>query len=149
GRDQVVYWRTVMGDVAPGYQVGNVGEGATVLQGEYLQNITLQIQNVSDAAALVEQLRRVGHPKYRGPLLRRLDPVVFLNRGDTLASIAKFFADPTASVLYILGLPAIGKSTLVRGALELRRADTPAVWVPCEGLDAEQLLGEINAGLHL
>ncbi|MCK7496709.1 MAG: hypothetical protein MZW92_41720 [Comamonadaceae bacterium] len=74
---------------------------------------------------------------------------MFINRAESLAEIARFFTDSTVSVLYLLGLPAIGKSTLVRGALELRRADTPAVWMTCEGLDAEQLLAEINAGLRL
>jgi hypothetical protein len=75
--------------------------------------------------------------------------MVFVNRSESLVQITRFFADSTVSVLCLLGLPGVGKSTLVRGVLELRRADTPAVWMTCEGLDAQQLLAEINAALHL
>jgi hypothetical protein len=138
-----------MPDDAPRYHIGNISEGATVLQGEYLYNITLQLQDPKDAAALVCRLRHLGEPAYYGPLLRRLDPIVFVNRSESLAQITTFFEDSTVSVLYLLGLPAVGKSTLVRGALELRRADTPAVWMTCEGLDAQQLLAGINSALHL
>jgi len=49
----------------------------------------------------------------------------------------------------VCGMAGIGKSTLVRGAIELRRAETPAVWIGCENLDVDHLLAEIGAGMGL
>lgn len=135
----------------PGYQIGNVGENAVVQQGEnlYNYNISLEGLNAEDAKTLLRSLREKGERLYYGPLLRRLDPVVLVNRRDQIAQIANFFDDRSASILYVLGLPAIGKSTLVRGALEFRQADTPAVWVTGESLDTDRLLTDVNAGLQL
>jgi hypothetical protein len=143
-----------MSDDAPDYRIGDVGENAVVQQGEnlYNYNISLHIQDLKDtkeADALLRLLRGKGERLYYGPLLRRLDPVVLVNRREQIAQIANFFGEPSASILYVLGLPAIGKSTLVRGALEFRQANTPVVWITAEGLDTDRLLMDINAGLQL
>ncbi len=138
-----------MSEKASSYQIGNVGDGAVVLQGEYLYNISVQVQSAKDAEALLHHLKTLGNRDYYGPLLRRLDPIVLVNRSHELKEISHFFCNATVNVLYVLGLPGIGKSTLIRGALEFRRADTAVVWINCEGLNAEQLLLEVNAGLGL
>jgi len=70
-----------------------------------------------------------------------LDPVVLVNRADSIKDIAAFFADEGASILYVYGMAGIGKSTLVRGAIELRRAETPVVWIGCENLDVDHPTG--------
>ncbi|HLO18066.1 MAG TPA: AAA family ATPase, partial [Anaerolineales bacterium] len=132
------------------FQVGNVGQGATVLQGEYLTNVTVQVQNVDDARAVLSLLNKeLGKRSYHGPLLRRLDPIVLANRASELGSIRKFFEESDASVLFVVGLAGIGKSTLVRGALEYRGSSTVAIWINCEGLDVERLLTDIDASLGL
>src|SRR5687767_9757330 len=111
------------------YQIGNVGPNAVVQQGEYLYHVEVKVENVEDVNALLERLRQAGRPPYRGPVLRQLDPLVFLNRADELDEIRQFLERGESPVLYVVGLPAIGKSTLVRGALELRREDVPVVWI--------------------
>lgn len=132
------------------YQIGNVGEGANVQQGEYLINVSVQVQNSEDADELLRRIRKeLGQRAYHGPPLRRLDPLVLVNRAEQLVEVSRFLEQSDASMLYVLGLPGIGKSALVRGALEFQRAEAAAVWVNCEGLDAEQLLAEVDAGLRL
>jgi tetratricopeptide (TPR) repeat protein len=134
------------------YQAGNLGDNAIVQQGEnlYLYQITVHVQNEKDADALLHRLKAERDAGLRYDLLlRRLDPLVLVNRKEKLKEIEQFFADLDARVLYVTGLPGIGKSTLVRGALEFRRADTHTLWITCEGLDADQLLNEMNVGLHL
>ncbi|HYB76421.1 MAG TPA: ATP-binding protein, partial [Nitrososphaerales archaeon] len=109
-----------------------------------------EIKDLKDmvvAKALSSELKS-RHSPFRRPL-RRLDPVVFINRKECLEKISLFLDDPTTNLLYVFGLPGIGKSTLVRGAIELRRKGIPVVWVICEGLGAGQLLWEINDGLSL
>jgi tetratricopeptide (TPR) repeat protein len=131
------------------YQIGDVGSGATVLQGEYLNNITLNVSDVAAAAELLRSIREGGKPAYHGPLLRRLDPIVLVNRADSIRTISAFFSDPATSLLYVCGMAGIGKSTLVRGAIELRKAETPAIWIGCDDLDADHLLADIAAGMGL
>jgi tetratricopeptide (TPR) repeat protein len=74
---------------------------------------------------------------------------VFLNRAQQLEEIKHFLEQDKATVLHIVGLPAIGKSTLVRGALELRRKDVPVVWITCEGLTSDAFINEVCVGLGL
>jgi tetratricopeptide (TPR) repeat protein len=131
------------------YQLGNVGTGATVLVGEHLFNITLNVTDVAAATELLRSIRESGKAAYHGPLLRRLDPVVLVNRAVSIDEIAAFFADEGVSVLYVHGMPGVGKSTLVRGAIELRRSETPAVWIGCQNLDPDYLLTEICAGMGI
>src|SRR5262245_28942715 len=138
----------MMSSDEPRYRIGDVGPGARVQQGEYLVDVTLQVQNVADAARVMLELeKQVGRRSYHGPPLRRLDPIVIVNRARELLDVSRFLQASTDSVLWLLGQPAIGKSTLARGALELRRSETPAVWVTCEGLDAEQFLRDVSATL--
>ena len=131
------------------YQIGNVGPDATVLQGEYLYNITLNVGDVAGATELLRSIREAGKAAYHGPLLRKLDPIVLVNRADSIRTITAFFSDPTLNLLYVCGMAGIGKSTLVRGAIELRTAETPAVWIGCDDLDADHLLADISAGMGL
>lgn len=131
------------------YQIGNVGDGTTILQGKYLNHITVQVQDAKEAGAILHSLREQGERPYHGPLLRRLDPIVLVNRGDQLAEITRFFEETPSSMLFVVGLAGIGKSTLVRGALEFRPPNIPAVWINCKRLEAEQLLADVSAGLNL
>lgn len=133
----------------PQYQIGDVGANAVVQQGQYLYHVEVKIDNVEDVNALLARLREAGRPPYHGPILRQFDPLVFLNRAGELDELGQFLERDKATVLYVVGLPAIGKSTLVRGALELRRKDVPVVWVTCEGLTADSFFNEVCVGLGL
>jgi tetratricopeptide (TPR) repeat protein len=132
------------------YRIGNTGKEAVVQQGEYLFNTSVQVQTTEDANDLLHRLRKeLGERSYHGPSLRRLDPIVLINRAEQIVEVSRFLEQSNDSILYVVGIAGVGKSTLVRGALEFRHANTPAVWLTCEGLDADQLLTELNAGLHL
>lgn len=130
------------------FGVGDLGERATVVQGvgNYLVNVT--IENAEDAKELLSQLRGQARV-YHGPLLPRLEPLVLGNRARELELIVEFCEGSEDSLLYVVGLPGMGKSTVARAAIELRKAETPAVWVTCEGVDADRLLVELDAGLKL
>jgi hypothetical protein len=140
-----------MSDSPSSYQVGNVGSDATVVVGDhnFLANLTLNVTDVAAATELLRTIRESAKPAYHGPLLRRLDPIVLVNRAGSIDKISAFFADPRVSVFYVYGMAGVGKSTLVRGAIELRRAETPAVWIGCENLDTDYLLAEICAGMGI
>lgn len=137
-----------MGRSGTNYHIGNVGPGANIQQGEYLYNITVNLRDANDAEAFLDKLQKnVGSRYYKGPLLRRLEPLVLVNRSSYLQKISCFLEEKNANLLYIWGLGGIGKSTLVRGALEFRHSNTSTIWVTCEDLDDTELVAQIEAGL--
>jgi hypothetical protein len=126
------------------------GGKAVIHHDERVYNITVQPQSAAEAEEIVRQLRKEeGDRDYYGTPLRRLEPLVLINRAEDLRTVEHFLNGTSLNLLYVIGLPAVGKSTLVRGALELRRAGVPTVWVTGLGLDVERFLSEVNAGLHL
>ncbi|MEE9248543.1 MAG: hypothetical protein V3U79_07600 [Dehalococcoidia bacterium] len=131
------------------YIGGQVGLGASVIQGDYNNIITIQPKTADD---VIEILRFAQKQQgvVQGPgLPRRLVPEVFVNRWEQYKEVERFFDDDTVSILYVFGLPGIGKSALIRAALELKRAEVPVLWVNCEKLDVERLLRQVNGTFKL
>ena len=79
----------------------------------------------------------------------RLNPQVLLNRPHETDLVAKFFSDPGASLLYIVGSPGIGKSALARGALKLAKENVSTSWLNCAGLSSTQFLTDVVDELNL
>jgi hypothetical protein len=123
------------------------GDVVAVAGGVYVGHLT--VRDADEAATVIEHLRALRPTEtFRRPL-RRLDPIVLVNRRDDLAAIERFFENSDYKVLFVVGMPGIGKSTIARGAIELRRPTTSIAWVQCEGLDTTQLLVEMSEWLGL
>lgn len=133
----------------PTHYAENIQYGANVQQGENLWNITIQPKTVDDAKKILRYLDEK-RGKLEGPgLPRQLKPEVLLNRYREFREIQNFFEDKSAVILYVWGISGIGKSTLVRGALETRNKRIPVIWIHCKGLDLDTLLLQMNAGFRL
>src|SRR6478735_11684800 len=105
--------------------IGDVGEKAVVQQGEHLTllNLSVELQELRDvgsAQQLIDGIRAAvgGRPAFGSPL-RRLEPLVLVNRKKDLASLVQALESP-ASVIVVEGVAGVGKSSLARAALELR-----------------------------
>lgn len=133
------------------FKVGSVGQNAIVIQGEghYLLNYTLQINTVEDAEDVIKRLREEIRKKPYAPILRKLDPIVVFNRRKEIDKIVDFFKDEDIPILFILGLPGIGKSSIARSALEFRNSQSQAIWLISKGLDIEKILWDINEATGL
>jgi hypothetical protein len=140
----------LVGDASsPTYSVRDVGSGAIVQQGQYLYVVNVQVTDAKVAEDLLQRMERLRDRRYVGPPLRRLDPIVLVNRHEEIGAITKYFETSSASLLFLVGLPGIGKSTLARGALEFRQEEVTALWITCEGLTIDVLLDQVNSALRL
>jgi hypothetical protein len=131
------------------FTIGGNVQSSVVLQGNYLQNITIQPKSVDDALAILKTLQDQRTKTEQPSIPRQLIPEVLVNRWQELLNMQNFFRDDTQRVFYVFGIAGIGKSSLVRGAVEQRSSGIPLVWINCWGLDIESLLSQLNTGLSL
>ncbi len=123
-------------------------EAAGIRENDYVFSIPEGTKDLAEAEVLIHQIRKQRERRYPAPVMRRFEPMVLVNRTEELAIISQFFQEDGVSILYITGMPGIGKATLVRGALEFRRDEIPTVWITCRGLDIDQILAKLASGLQ-